>query len=112
MKRFLFLIASSILFLASLATSWADSFVMEAGNGKKLYKWDGKHLMAYTNGRKLFKWDGQHIMLYSNMPRPVDILTVYLPDHKPFIWIFSKILLLTKVQPTNVIKDFGNINYS
>jgi len=66
MKRFLFLIASSILFFASLATSWADSFVMEAGNGKKLYKWDGKHLMTYTNGRKLFKWDGQHIMLYSN----------------------------------------------
>ena len=66
MKRFLFLIASSILFFASLATSWADSFVMEAGNGKKLYKWDGKHMMTYGNGRKLFTWEGQYVKAYGN----------------------------------------------
>jgi len=39
---------------------------MAYGNGKKLYKWDGKHMMTYGNGKKLFTWEGQYVKIYGN----------------------------------------------
>ena len=63
------LLATLLFFSGVVAPLRADSFIMEAGNGKKLYKWDGRHLMAYSSGKRLFRWDGQHILLYSNGKR-------------------------------------------
>ena len=56
----------SLVFLCIGSKVFADSFVINYSNNKRLYKWDGTNLINYSNNKKLYKWDGTNISNYSN----------------------------------------------
>ncbi len=57
------------IFLIFVSFAYADSYIVDYSNNKRLYKWDGTYLINYNDNKRLYKWDGTYLISYNDNKR-------------------------------------------